>query len=142
MVQTPDGYIWFGTFDGLVRFDGVRFKVFGQQPTTGLPFNRIVGLRVDKAGRLRIKPTQNDLIAVLEKGVFRTLGNADGLMPGPGFSFTEADNGDPLLARDNSAVFRFNGKRFVAAPELGRRSACGLLPGIAAGQLSFPRHCL
>src|SRR4051794_27842063 len=28
MVQTPDGYLWFGTFNGLVRFDGVKFTVF------------------------------------------------------------------------------------------------------------------
>src|SRR6266404_5641997 len=26
MVQTPDGYLWFGTFNGLVRFDGVKFR--------------------------------------------------------------------------------------------------------------------
>src|SRR5690349_5384409 len=25
MVQTSDGYLWFGTFKGLVRFDGVNF---------------------------------------------------------------------------------------------------------------------
>jgi ligand-binding sensor domain-containing protein len=25
IVQTPDGYIWLGTFDGLVRFNGVEF---------------------------------------------------------------------------------------------------------------------
>ena len=28
IVQTGDGYLWFTTFDGLVRFDGVRFTVF------------------------------------------------------------------------------------------------------------------
>jgi ligand-binding sensor domain-containing protein len=27
IVQTGDGYLWFTTFDGLVRFDGVRFTV-------------------------------------------------------------------------------------------------------------------
>ena len=27
MVQTPDGYLWFGTYNGLVRFDGVKFTV-------------------------------------------------------------------------------------------------------------------
>ena len=26
MVQSPDGYLWFGTFNGLVRFDGVHGK--------------------------------------------------------------------------------------------------------------------
>jgi ligand-binding sensor domain-containing protein len=25
MVQTRDGYLWIGTFHGLVRFDGLRF---------------------------------------------------------------------------------------------------------------------
>jgi len=28
IVQTPDGYLWIGTFDGLARFDGARFKIF------------------------------------------------------------------------------------------------------------------
>src|SRR5215472_9803238 len=37
MVQTPDGYLWFGTFNGLVRFDGVKFTVFNPQNTPELP---------------------------------------------------------------------------------------------------------
>ena len=28
MAQTTDGYLWLGTFNGLVRFDGLRFTVF------------------------------------------------------------------------------------------------------------------
>jgi len=28
IAQTPDGYLWIGTVDGLVRFDGVHFKVY------------------------------------------------------------------------------------------------------------------
>ena len=28
--QTPDGYLWIATLDGLVRFDGVRFSSFDQ----------------------------------------------------------------------------------------------------------------
>ena len=28
LLQTPDGYLWFGTEEGLVRFDGGSFTVF------------------------------------------------------------------------------------------------------------------
>ena len=28
ILQTRSGYLWLGTYEGLVRFDGVRFKVF------------------------------------------------------------------------------------------------------------------
>ena len=28
IAQTPDGYLWICTFDGLARFDGIRFAVF------------------------------------------------------------------------------------------------------------------
>src|SRR5580704_1814183 len=29
IAQTPDGYIWAGTYDGLARFDGTRFVTLG-----------------------------------------------------------------------------------------------------------------
>src|SRR6478752_775831 len=54
MAQGPDGYLWFGTFNGLVRFDGVRFRVFNRSNTPGLPSDGIVNLHLDRAGRLWI----------------------------------------------------------------------------------------
>src|SRR5580698_7777589 len=41
ITQTPDGYIWTPTFDGLVRFDGVRFVSFNRSNTKGIESNRI-----------------------------------------------------------------------------------------------------
>lgn len=52
MVQTPEGYLWFGTFNGLVRFDGVRFTVFDPSNTPGLPSAGIVNLHLDAAQRM------------------------------------------------------------------------------------------
>jgi ligand-binding sensor domain-containing protein len=52
MVQTPDGYVWFGTFNGLVRFDGVKFTVFDRSNTPDLPSPGIVNLYLDRSGRL------------------------------------------------------------------------------------------
>src|SRR5262249_36542698 len=40
LAQTRDGYLWLTTFDGLVRFDGVRFTVFDKSNTPGLVSNR------------------------------------------------------------------------------------------------------
>jgi signal transduction histidine kinase/ligand-binding sensor domain-containing protein len=59
IVQTQDGYLWLTTFDGLVRFDGVRFTVFNKSNTPSLPSNRFVSLLEDRTG---------DLWATLETG--------------------------------------------------------------------------
>jgi signal transduction histidine kinase/ligand-binding sensor domain-containing protein/CheY-like chemotaxis protein len=39
IAQTRDGYLWFGTDDGLARFNGSQFVVFDQTHTPGLPSN-------------------------------------------------------------------------------------------------------
>jgi signal transduction histidine kinase/ligand-binding sensor domain-containing protein len=54
MAQTPDGYLWFGTEFGLVRFDGVRKVVW--QPPAGqqLPDKGAYSLLVTRDGTLWI----------------------------------------------------------------------------------------
>src|SRR6266702_6558358 len=52
MVQTRDGYLWFGTFNGLVRFDGLKFTVFDPGNTPQLPSAGIVNLHLDRSGWL------------------------------------------------------------------------------------------
>ncbi|MFV1883780.1 MAG: two-component regulator propeller domain-containing protein [Balneola sp.] len=44
VTQTADGYIWLGTEDGLVRFDGIDFKIFTTNEYPGLRNNRIRGV--------------------------------------------------------------------------------------------------
>ena len=51
--QTPDGDLWLGTGDGLVRFDGVRFEAFDRR-TPGLRGTEARALHVDRAGHLWI----------------------------------------------------------------------------------------
>ena len=36
IVQTRDGYLWLGTQYGLVRFDGVNFKIFNENNTPAI----------------------------------------------------------------------------------------------------------
>jgi ligand-binding sensor domain-containing protein len=37
LAQDRQGYLWIGTYEGLVRFDGVRFATFDKRTTPRLP---------------------------------------------------------------------------------------------------------
>ena len=72
IAQTPDGYIWLATRDGLARFDGVRFRVFNRANTPQLPTNRLTAVFADQAGRLWIYPESTNTILLYERGRFTT----------------------------------------------------------------------
>ena len=44
LLQSRTGYLWAATFDGLVRFDGVRFTVYNSANSPGLPSDRIMSV--------------------------------------------------------------------------------------------------
>src|SRR5688500_16256542 len=54
IAQTHDGYLWCGTYDGVVRFDGVRFVRIGPDDSTNQEANRVQCLLVDRRGQLWI----------------------------------------------------------------------------------------
>lgn len=70
IAQTPDGYLWFTTFDGLVRFDGVRFTTYGKGNTKGIINNRFTGLFADKDGTLYATTMEDGILTVFRNGVF------------------------------------------------------------------------
>src|SRR5450432_932402 len=54
VVQTQDGYIWVSTYNGLARFDGVRFTEFESGSTPGLASSRVTSLFENNDGALWI----------------------------------------------------------------------------------------
>ena len=71
ITQTPDGYLWIGTQNGLARFDGVRFVHFDPLNTPALKHARIHGggLFLDGTGTLWIN-TYDGSMTSLRHGVF------------------------------------------------------------------------
>src|ERR1035441_2832983 len=53
ITQTPDGYLWLGTDEGLARFDGFEFTIFSR-PASDLPANSINALASSPDGSLWI----------------------------------------------------------------------------------------
>jgi len=43
--QTPNGYLWMATFNGLIRFDGVEFKELNAGNSPNLISNRILTIQ-------------------------------------------------------------------------------------------------
>jgi ligand-binding sensor domain-containing protein len=77
ILQTPDGYLWFGTFNGLVRYDGARFVIYDEANTPELPSSRILQLLLDAKKRLWIISEFGDA-TLWENGRFTRLYPADG----------------------------------------------------------------
>ena len=63
-LQDHNGFMWFGTRDGLNRFDGLTFKVFRNSPedSSSIGSNAITGLFEDE---------HNRLWAATEKGIYK-----------------------------------------------------------------------
>jgi ligand-binding sensor domain-containing protein/signal transduction histidine kinase len=71
IAQTPDGYLWAGTYNGLARFDGSRFVNFDPGNTPELRHARIQALAVDAGGTLWINTYRGSLTSFRD-GVFRS----------------------------------------------------------------------
>lgn len=118
--QTPDGYMWFATMNGLARFDGARFVRYDSANTPELKSNRILHLYTDRKGRLWILSQFGDT-ACLEKGVFKAFGEADGIPPNGLRSIAEDGAGQIWVgSRFSEGAFVFKDGRFVQpAPKMG-----------------------
>lgn len=75
--QDSRGFMWFGTWNGLCRYDGYSFKTYqkGDQKN-GLPNNFVRSILEDKRGNLWIGTAQGVAIFNLDKERFLSLGNA------------------------------------------------------------------
>jgi signal transduction histidine kinase/ligand-binding sensor domain-containing protein/DNA-binding response OmpR family regulator len=62
IAQDRKGYIWGATFDGLVRFDGVRFTVFNTAANPELPSNRIRHVMATHDGSVWFATEQLDVV--------------------------------------------------------------------------------
>jgi len=72
VAQTPDGYLWAGSEEGLVRFDGGSFTTFDHRTTEGIPTNQFTALAVDRAGELWAGTRDRGLLHLVN-GEFRAV---------------------------------------------------------------------
>lgn len=106
--QSSDGYIWIATEDGVARFDGIDFKIFGHENTPAFTSNDTCCFAQDSNGFLWIGTS--DGLVQYKVGKFRHFPVADTII-----SLSTDDSGSVVALTGNS-ILRFDGKGFFPLP--------------------------
>lgn len=101
ITQTPDGYLWFTTFDGLVRFDGVRFTTFNKSNTKGIINNRFTGIFADADGTIYATTMEDGVLTIYRSGEFTSF--ASDVVPGHYISRMERSASGEILFQSEDA---------------------------------------
>ncbi len=109
IVQTSDGFIWIGSYSGLVLYDGNSFERFDS--TTGI--SSVNKLYVDSNDNLWIGTNDNGL-ALYDKGDFTFYSKEDGLSSSSVRCLTEDSSGN-LLIGTTAGLFYLNSDNNINA---------------------------
>jgi diguanylate cyclase (GGDEF)-like protein len=113
MAQTPDGYLWLGTQEGLARFDGIRIVVFDKSNTRALHHNRVTALLADREGALWVG-TEGGGLARLRN---RTWTEETSLgVPNPRVRALAQDDEGTVWVGTDAGLVRSQAGRFLADP--------------------------
>ena len=116
IAQTPDGYIWVGTFGGLARFDAQRFNTVERVDSTGRHVDRITCLAVAPDSALWIG-TEDGLLRYYH-GQFRQFTTADGLPHKSVSALHFERTGTLWVGTSYGGAARYDGTRFTTIQEL------------------------
>ncbi len=126
--QTPDGYLWLATQEGLAKFDGVRFTVFDTANTPVLHRDYVTALLCAHDGALWIG-TEGGLARYAD-GRFEGFTTANGLSDDWVLSLAEdADRQVWVGTRAGLSRRRAGAARFESIGGLGTLSIDTMLPG-------------
>jgi ligand-binding sensor domain-containing protein len=134
--QTPDGYLWLATFDGLVRFDGVRFTTYNRTNTPGIEGNRFGSLYCPANGDIWAG-TELGGVTRSHQGRFTTYTVRDGLPSNEVRGISGDGQGNVwVLAHGVLAQWHAADQRFLVSP-VEDRYADALSPDGRAGFWGF-----
>jgi signal transduction histidine kinase/ligand-binding sensor domain-containing protein len=146
LLQTHDGYLWIGTYNGLARFDGVRFSCYDSGNTPELGDSRVTSLFEDLDGTLWIGHETGELTRY-QQGHFKSEGKGLHGLKRKIMDIGTDESGDLWLFHEDGILSRFR-DGLELTPETGRhtnlvemtRSGGGTIWISRMGRVSVLRH--
>lgn len=115
VVQTRDGYLWVGTYNGLARFDGNRFTVFDDNNTPELRSRRVTSLFEAEDGTLWIG-TENGQVSKYKEGRFHPVQFQSDWHGGKIYKITADNVGDVWLLNETGELSRIRDGKYISPP--------------------------
>ncbi len=133
VVQTHDGYLWIGTYNGLARFDGIRFTGFDDNNTPELHSSRITSLFEAADGTLWIGTESGD-VSRYKDGHFVAVSVHANWTGGKIYAISSDESGDVWLMNESGELARVRDGR-VLTPSAGVIAKVVALTRSASGQI-------
>jgi signal transduction histidine kinase/ligand-binding sensor domain-containing protein len=112
IAETADGYLWIGAEKGLVRFDGLNFRLFSKENSPAFPTGPVLGLTTDSSGNLWIRLQGAGLLRYRD-GKFEDVLSGFEQMENGVTAMCRGTNGDVLLSANVNGKMRYSGGRFI-----------------------------
>lgn len=112
LLQSAEGYLWLGTYEGLVRFDGVEFQVWDRQTFPAMRTNVTQCLAEDGSGGIWFGTSRGGA-GRLKDGVVEVFGDESGL-PSDNVTSVFRDRSGGVWIGTDRGVARWSGERLEA----------------------------
>ena len=126
IIQSDDGYIWIGSYSGLIRYDGNTF--YRYDASSGV--SSVVTIFSDSRGRIWVG-TNDSGIACLENEKFTFYNRSEGLNSASIRSIVEDDDGNILIATTMGMAYvdPDGALHGIADAMINKQYICELIPG-------------
>ena len=126
LAQTDDGYLWLATWEGLVRYNGQDFTLFGPQNVAAFTDQGIRGLSSRMPGTLLVATSRGGVM-VLKNDTWSRVGVEQGLAQEETVRAEFDDRGRLWVAHESEGVVRID-------PD-GKVTRFGVSEGLPSGQM-------
>src|SRR5262245_2683585 len=115
IAQDLDGYLWLGTPEGLVRFDGARFQRWAHSGSSALPARPVPALAGSTQGGVWVAFNGGGGVARVDRGGITHYSPADGAPSG--VNALLEDRRGTLWAATSDGLFRYAGNQWSRATD-------------------------